>query len=148
MDSGIGQPVRRKEDVRLLRGAGRFSDDINLPGQTYAAFLRSPHAHARILKIETAAAGAAPGVMGVLTAADCLADGLDGITHTAMQIDAIDIKRPGLVNQDGSPAFDQPHLPFARDRARHVGEAVAMVVAETVAQAKDAVELIEVKYQV
>ena len=95
MDSGIGQPVRRKEDMRLLRGAGRFSDDINLPDQTYAAFLRSPHAHARILGIETAAARAAPGVMGVLTAADCVADGLDGITHTAMQIDAIDIKRPG-----------------------------------------------------
>ena len=148
MDSGIGQPVRRKEDVRLLRGAGQFSDDIDLPGQTYAVFLRSPHAHARMLKIETAAARAAPGVMGVLTAADCVADGLDGITHTAMQIDAIDIKRPGLVNQDGSPAFDQPHLPLARDRARHVGEAVAMVVAETVALAKDAVELIEVDYEV
>ena len=147
MDSGIGQPVRRKEDVRLLRGAGRFSDDIDLPGQTYAVFLRSPHAHARILNIETAAARAAPGVMGVLTAADCVADGLDGITHTAMQIDAIDIKRPGLVNQDGSPAFDQPHLPLARDRARHVGEAVAMVVAETVAQAKDAAELIEIDYE-
>ena len=147
MDTGIGQPVRRKEDFRLLRGAGRYSDDVNRPGQAYAVFMRSPHAHARIRGIVTAAARAAPGVIGVLTAADCVADGLDGITHPAMTIDAIDITKPGLVNQDGSPAFDPPHLPFARDKARHVGEAVAMVVAETVALAKDAAELIEVDYE-
>jgi len=147
MDTGIGQPVRRKEDFRLVRGAGRYSDDVNLPGQAYAVFVRSPHAHARIGEIVTAAAREAPGVIGVLTAADCDADGLDGITHPAMTIDAVDITKPGLVNKDGSPAFDQTHTPFARDKARHVGEAVAMVVAETVAQAKDAAELIEIDYE-
>ena len=147
MDTGIGQPVRRKEDFRLLRGAGRFSDDVDLPGQAHAIFLRSPHAHARIRAIDTGAAGRAPGVVGVLTAADCAADGLDGITYPAMTIDAVDIRKPGLVNQDGSPIFDNPHFPLVRDKARHVGEAVAMVVAETVAQAKDAAELIEVDYE-
>ncbi len=146
MDSGIGAPVRRKEDLRLLRGAGRYSDDVNLPGQAYAVFVRSPHAHARIRRIETAAE-AAPGVIAVMTAADCTSDGLGGITYPAMTIDAVDITKPGLVNQDGSPAFDRPHLQLADDKVRYVGEAVAMVVAETVAQAKDAAELIEVDYE-
>ncbi len=138
MDTGIGAPVRRKEDFRLVRGAGRFSDDVNLSGQAYAVFLRSPHAHARIRGIGTAAAAAAPGVIGVMTAADCIADGLGGINNPAMTIDAVDITKPGLVNQDGSPAFDRPQAPLAHDKVRHVGEAVAMVVAETVAQATDA----------
>ena len=78
----IGHPIRRKEDARLLTGKGRFTDDFSIDGQTYAAMVRSPHPHARIVRIETGAAKAMPGVLGVFTGADCLADGLKPIPHT------------------------------------------------------------------
>src|SRR5271168_2247064 len=79
--SGIGQPVRRREDLRLVRGAGRYTADENLPGQVYAVMLRSPHAHARIRAIATGNAKSVTGVLAVLTGADCLADGLNPIPH-------------------------------------------------------------------
>jgi carbon-monoxide dehydrogenase large subunit len=142
----IGKPLRRKEDLRLLTGQGRYSDDVSLPGQAYAAFARSPHAHARIRAIDTAAARAMPGVLAVLTGADAAADGLKPIPHTP-----IPMKPPAdilLINRDGSPHGYAPHPLLAADRARHVGEGIAMVVAETVAQAKDAAERVAVEYDV
>src|SRR5499433_930779 len=79
--TGIGQPVRRREDLRLITGRGRFSDDLNLPGQAHAVFVRSPHAHARITALDTTAAGAAPGVVAVLTADEVRQDGLNPLPH-------------------------------------------------------------------
>jgi len=141
MDSGIGQSVLRKEDQRLLTGRGEFSDDFNLPGQAHAYVLRSPHAHARIRRVGTDAALAAPGVLAVLTGADYLADGLRGLPNNPVPPD-LPIK-----NRDGSKLFLPPDYPLAPDKVRHAGEGVAMVVADTVAQAMDAAELIEVEYE-
>jgi carbon-monoxide dehydrogenase large subunit len=133
---GIGQPVSRFEDPRLLRGQGRFQDDLNLPGQAYAVFLRSPHAHARIRSIDTALAAVAPGVLAVYSGKDVVRDGLGTMSIRLQR------KRP-----DGSPMFAQPHPGLVGDRVRHVGDPVAMVVAETVMQAKDAADLIAVDYE-
>jgi carbon-monoxide dehydrogenase large subunit len=132
---GIGQPVSRFEDPRLLRGQGRYQDDVNLPGQAYAVFLRSPHAHARIRAIDTTAA-VAPGVLAVYTGEDVARDGLGTMTMRLQR------KRP-----DGSPMFARPHPGLVRDRVRHLGDPVAMIVAETVALAKDAADLIAVDYE-
>jgi aerobic carbon-monoxide dehydrogenase large subunit len=133
---GIGQPLSRFEDRRLLRGAGRYIDDVNLPQQAYAFILRSPHANARLLKIDTEAAGASPGVLAIFTEADLAADGLGTNEPT------IPRKRP-----DGSPMFWRAHPGLARGAVRYVGDPVAMVVAESLAQAKDAAELIAVEYE-
>ena len=150
--NGIGQPVRRKEDLRLLTGRGRYSDDLRLPGQTYAVVQRSPHAHAAITRIDTTRAAAAPGVLGVFTSADLAADGVEPIPPDFFFLGPIEVQRqlPDiiLVNTDGSEIFPSPYHLLARDRVRFVGEGVAMVVAETLAQAKDAAELIEVDYDV
>lgn len=143
--SGIGEPIRRKEDLRLITGKGCFSDDVNLPRQTYAVMVRSPHAHARILSIDIGKALAVPGVLAVLTGRDLLADGLKPIPHKPFSSHPADLP---LANKDGSPVFTAPHYPLAPDKARHVGEAVAMVIAETVAAAKDGAELVEVDYEV
>jgi carbon-monoxide dehydrogenase large subunit len=143
--SGIGQPVRRREDLRLVRGAGRFTADENLPGQAYAVMLRSPHAHARIRAIATDNAKSVPGVLAVLTGADCRADGLNPIPHKPWSPHPAEIPLP---NSDGSPAFIPPHHPLPADKARFAGEAVAMVVAETVYAAKDGAERIEIDYEV
>ena len=132
---GIGQPVSRFEDPRLLRGRGRYQDDVNLPRQAYAVFLRSPHAHAWIGAIDTAAAAAAPGVLAAYTGEDVARDGL-GTMSVRLQR-----KRP-----DGSPMFARPHPGLARGKVRHVGDPVAMIVAETSAQARDAADLIAVDY--
>ncbi len=132
---GIGQSVRRFEDPRLLRGEGRFLEDVRLPGQLSAFILRSPHAHARIVSIDAAAASAAPGVVAVFTGADVAADGLGTMTMTLAR------KRP-----DGSPMFAPPHPGLTRDRVRHVGDPVALIVAETMAQARDAGDLVGVEY--
>ena len=140
----IGQSVRRKEDMRLLTGKGCFSDDVNLPMQVYAMMVRSPHAHARIVSIDTSAALAVRGVIAVLTGADMLADGLKPLPHHPFALHPADIR---MVNKDGSPVFAAPHHALAPDKARYVGEAVAMVIAETVAAAKDAAELVEVNYE-
>jgi carbon-monoxide dehydrogenase large subunit len=136
MKFGIGQPVRRFEDVRLLTGKGRYQDDLMLPGQAYAVFVRSPHAHAAIRAITTEAASSALGVLAVYTGADYAADGL-GMPKAAMP----------RKKSDGSPMFAPQRPALVIDRARHVGDPVAMVVAETLAQAKDAAELVEVTYE-
>src|SRR5271170_8431225 len=99
--TGIGQPVRRREDLRLLTGNGRYSDDLNLPGQAYAVMVRSPHAHAVIRGIDTAGAWAMPGVLAVLTAEDVAADGLQALPNIANSHPA-DIS---IQNKDGSPVF-------------------------------------------
>ncbi len=140
----IGQPVRRKEDERLLTGRGRFSDDFTLPGQAYAAIVRSPHPHARIIGIDTRAALALPGVLGVLTGEDCLADRLRPIPHTPVPSTRYDMK---LTGPGGGPVFIGPQMLLPADKVRHVGEAVAMTVAETAAQAQDAAEAVIVEYQ-
>src|SRR5690349_11953872 len=144
MLQSIGQPLIRKEDLRLLTGNGRYSDDVNLPGQAYAAILRSPHAHARIHSIDTAAARAMPGVLAVLTGADVTADGLADVPHTP-----IPMKPPAdilLRNRDGSDHGYAPQALLPSDRVRYVGQQVVMVVAETLAQAKDAAERVVVNY--
>jgi len=139
----IGQPLKRKEDARLLRGQGRFSDDFSLPGQAYAAIVRSPHPHARIVAIETGAARAMPGVLAVFTGADILAGALGAIPHSPVPSNRYDLKLRG---PNGGPIFFGPHVLLPADKARHVGEAVAMVVAETGAQAADAVEAVRVNW--
>ncbi len=133
---GIGQPVSRFEDPRLLRGRGRYIDDVNLAGQARAVFLRSPHAHARIIEIRVEAARALPGVVAIYTGADYAADGL-GMPEVTMKR-----KRP-----DGSPMFAPARPALCVDRVRYVGDPVAMVIAETIAQAKDAADAIEVDYE-
>ena len=145
MPPSIGQPLRRKEDLRLLTGQGRYSDDLNLPGQAYTFVLRSPHAHARVRSIDTAAARAMPGVLAVLTGADVKADGLKTIPHTP-----IPSKPPAdilLINRDGSAHGMAPQELLPTDRVRYVGQQVVMVVAETVVQAKDAAESVIVDYE-
>jgi aerobic carbon-monoxide dehydrogenase large subunit len=144
MNAGIGQTVRRKEDARLVTGRGNYSDDVNLPGQAYGAAVRSPHAHALIRSIDVAAARAMPGVLAVLTGQDALADGLTRIPHLAAAGTPPDIV---LTNRDGSPVPVAQHHVLATDRVRHVGAAVAFVIAETIAQAKDAAEKVVVDYE-
>ena len=143
--SGIGQPVRRREDLRLVRGAGRYTADENLPGQAYAVMVRSPHAHARLRAIDTAAAKAVPGVLAVFTGADFLADGLKPIPHKPWSPHPAEAT---LRNKGGEPPFEAPHYPLPADKARFVGEAVAMVVAETVHAAKNGAEAIAIDYDV
>jgi carbon-monoxide dehydrogenase large subunit len=142
--SGIGQPVRRREDFRLLTGKGCYSDDYNLPEQAYAVMVRAPHAHARIRAIDTAVAAAAPGVLAVLTGRDLVNDGLQAIPHSVGTRHPADVT---LVNKDGSPPFIPPHFPMAIDEAHHCGEIVAMVVAESLAAAKGGAELVAVDYE-
>ncbi len=143
--SGIGAPVRRREDLRLVRGAGRYTADENLPGQVHAVMLRSPHAHARIRATDTNKAKAAPGVLAVLTGADVLADGLKPVPHKPWSPHPAETM---LTNKGGAPPFEAPHYPLPADKARFAGEAVAMVVAETVHAAKDGAELVEIDYDV
>jgi aerobic carbon-monoxide dehydrogenase large subunit len=133
---GIGQAITRFEDRRLLQGGGRYLDDVNLPGQAYAVIVRSIHAHARIRGLDIRAALKAPGVVAVLTGADVARDGLGTMQMTLKR------KRP-----DGSPMFAPPHRGLAQDRVRYVGDPVALVVAETRAQAEDAAELVDVDYE-
>jgi len=145
MPQTIGQPLRRKEDLRLLTGSGRYSDDVSLPGQAYAFVLRSPHAHARIRSIDVTAARAMPGVLAVLTGADIKAGGLKDIPHTP-----IPSKPPAdilLVNRDGSAHGYAPQELLPTDRVRYVGQQVVMVVAETIAAARDAAEQVIVDYE-
>src|SRR5580704_13320934 len=141
--TGIGQPVRRREDLRLLIGNGRYSDDVNLPGQAYAVMVRSPHAHALIRLIDAAAARAMPGVLAVLTGADVLADGLQPLPNIANSHPAdISIK-----NRDGSPVVRPQQAAIIGPEVCHVGEIVAAVVATSLAIAKDAAELVAVDYE-
>jgi len=133
---GIGQAVRRVEDQRFLTGAGRYIDDLNLPGQAFAVTVLSPHAHARITRIDVAKAKAAPGVLAVLTGADALADKLGSLTAHLMPEDV------------GAPKGHRTFQPLlVADLVRFAGDRVAYVVAETAAQARDAAELVEVDYE-
>ena len=138
---GVGKPVLRKEDERLLVGGGRYSDDVNLPGQAYACFVRSPHASARVERIDTAAARATPGVIAVLTGGDAAADGMKPLTHSPM---------PGNPHEEmirgGDVAFIPPHPPMPADVVRFAGEVVAMVVADTPAAARDGAERVGVDW--
>ncbi len=140
----IGKPLPRKEDERLVTGRGRFTDDFSLDGQAYAAMVRSPHPHARIVGIGTAAAKTMPGVLGVFTGADCAADKLAPLPHDPVPKTKFDMK---LHAPGGGTVFIGPHALLPSDKARHVGEAVAMVVAETKARAFDAAEAILVEYE-
>jgi aerobic carbon-monoxide dehydrogenase large subunit len=137
---GIGKPVPRKEDDRFLQGKGCYSDDVNLPGQSYASMVRSPHAHARIRGIDAAEALAMPGVIAVLTGRDALHDGLKPIPYRPIS--------PNPHEVQIKPAFLAPYPPLAADAARFVGAAVAMVVADSVMAAKDAAERVAVDYEV
>ena len=142
----IGKPVRRKEDGRLITGKGRFTDDFRFDGQTFAAMARSPHPHARILAIHKDSVLSMPGVLGVFTGQDLIDDGLKPIPHDPLPKTKFDMKltAPG----GGRDVFIGPHMLLPADRARHVGEAVAMVVAETQAQAQDAAEALQIDYEV
>jgi carbon-monoxide dehydrogenase large subunit len=141
---GFGRPIPRKEDARLVAGRGRFSDDFNLPGQAHAHLIRSPHAHARILSIEPAAALAVPGVLAVLTGRDAAADGLASIPHKPVPTNPNEFPLGG---REGGRVLVTPHPPLAADVARFAGEAVAMVIAETAATAADAAERVRVAYE-
>ncbi|MCC6470256.1 MAG: xanthine dehydrogenase family protein molybdopterin-binding subunit [Alphaproteobacteria bacterium] len=134
---GVGQPVRRVEDARLLKGIGQYTDDISLKGQAHAFVLRSPHAHAAIKGLDAGAARAMPGVLAVLTAKELAADRI-GAVHC----------KTDYKNIDGSTMFKPDHNALASDRVRHVGDPVALVVAETLAQARDAAEAVQVDYEV
>jgi carbon-monoxide dehydrogenase large subunit len=144
VNTGIGAPLPRREDGRLLTGRGTYSDDVNLPGQLHAAVVRSPHGHARIRRIDTAAAMAAPGVVAVLTADDAAADGVQPIHHPPPRSGPPDIQ---LTHRSGKVPVSPPQFMLARDRVRFNGEAVALVVAKTKAQAQDAAEKVAVDYE-
>ena len=131
----IGTPVRRREDFRFLTGQGTYTDDIDRPHQLYAHILRSPHANARIAGIDTAAAAAAPGIVAVYTGQDMTADGIGGLPCGWL-----------IHSKDGSPMVEPPHPVFATERVRHVGDPVAAVIGETLAQARDAAEQIQIDY--
>jgi aerobic carbon-monoxide dehydrogenase large subunit len=135
--TGIGAAVRRKEDRRFVTGRGHYTDDINRPSQGHAFFLRSPHAHARIKTIDGKAAAAMPGVLAVLSGADLAADKIGNLICGWM-----------ILSKDGSQMKMAPHPAIAQDKANHVGDAVAVVIAETLAQAKDAAEQVKVDYEV
>ncbi|MFY8038047.1 MAG: xanthine dehydrogenase family protein molybdopterin-binding subunit [Bosea sp. (in: a-proteobacteria)] len=135
--TGIGASVRRKEDHRFITGAGRYTDDINRPGQAYAYFLRSPHAHATIKKIDASKALAMPGVLAVLTGDDLAADKIGGLICGWM-----------IHNKDGSPMRAGGHPALAQGKVRYVGDHVAVIIADTLAQARDASEAVVVDYGV
>ena len=136
-NSPIGKSIARKEDFRFLTGVGQYTDDVVLPRQTYAAFLRSPHAHARIRRVDTTAASAAPGVVAVFTGADLQEAKIGGLPCGWL-----------IHSKDGAPMKEPAHPVIAHDKVRHVGDQVALVIAETYLQAKDAAELIEVDYEI
>ncbi|MCP5150337.1 MAG: xanthine dehydrogenase family protein [Chromatiales bacterium] len=139
MRFAIGQSAPRVEDLRLLTGRGRFTDDLGLPGQAHACLVRSPHPHARIEAVDTTAAARAPGVLAIITGADVVPDGLGPLPTFGSTL-------PGLRRADGEPLFVPPWWPLATERVRFVGEGVAMVVAETAAAARDAADRVEVEY--
>ncbi|TIP97478.1 MAG: xanthine dehydrogenase family protein molybdopterin-binding subunit, partial [Mesorhizobium sp.] len=133
---GVGARVARKEDKRFITGAGRYVDDMVVPGMKHAAFVRSPHAHAQIRKIDVAKAQAMPGVIGVLTGKELKADGIGNIICGWM-----------IHSKDGSPMKMGAWSPLAFDRVRYVGDAVVVVVAETKGQARDAAEAVDISYE-
>src|SRR5215475_8755919 len=136
-NEGIGAAVKRKEDRRFLLGKGQYVDDIVLPNQTYAVFVRSMYAHAKIKGIDTATAKAAPGVVGVFTGDDIAADGLGTLPCGWL-----------IKSKDGSNMVEPPHPALAQGKVRHVGDPVAMVVATSKVAAKAAAGLVDVDYDV
>jgi carbon-monoxide dehydrogenase large subunit len=135
-DSGIGAPIKRREDFRFITGRGRYTDDINRPGQVYASFVRSPLAHAKIKSVDTGEAAQAPGVVAVFTGKDMEADGIGSLPCGWV-----------VTGKDGEAHKAPPHWPLARDKVRYVGDHVAVVIAETQAQARAAADLVEVDYE-
>jgi carbon-monoxide dehydrogenase large subunit len=133
----IGARIERKEDYRFLTGAGQYTDDVSLPNQAYAAFVRSPHAHARIKGIRLDKAKKAPGVLGIFTGQDLANAKVGGLPCGWL-----------ITDVNGQPMKEPPHPCLAQGKVRHVGDQVAVVVAETLAQAKDAAELVDVDYEV
>src|SRR6476620_8521669 len=127
----VGQPVLRKEDARFLTGSGQYTDDVTMANQTHAYFLRSPHAHAKIRKIDTAKAKKSPGVVAIYTGADL--EGVNGLPCGWL-----------ITSTDGTPMKEPAHHVLAKGKVRYVGDRVALVIAETRDQAKDAAELIDV----
>ena len=132
---GVGQAVRRIEDARLLTGQGRYTDDVNLEGQAYAAVVRSPFAHATLAHLDVEAARQAPGVLAVITGRDLEAAGIGTLPCLALM--------PG---RNGSKTITPPRPVLASERVRHVGDPIAFVVAETLDQARDAAELVELDF--
>ncbi len=137
MKFGIGQPVRRREDPRFITGKGRYTADLSFDGEARACFLRSPHAHARIARIDASAAKAAPGVVAVYTHDDLAAEGIKPLPCAAAE----------ALGSEDAPLFVPDRHLLAKTHVRHVGEPVAMIVADSVDQARDASELIEVEYE-
>ncbi len=135
--TGIGAAVRRKEDFRFITGKGQYTDDVVRPGETRAVFVRSPHAHAKIAKIDASAAKTMPGVVAVLTGADLAGDKIGNLICGWM-----------IHSKDGTPMKMAPHPALASGKVNHVGDAVAVVVAETLGQARDAAEKVKVDYEV
>jgi carbon-monoxide dehydrogenase large subunit len=135
-DGFIGASVKRREDAKFLTGRGNYTDDINRPGQLDAYIIRSPHPHAELGKIDVSKALKQPGVVAVLTGADMTEDGIGGLPCGWL-----------IHNKDGSPMTEPPHPALATGKVRHVGDPVAVVIAETHAQAKDAAELVEIAYK-
>ena len=134
--SPIGKALPRREDRRFLTGAGQYTDDVVIPGQTYGFFVRSPHAHARIRKIDTSRALKAPGVVAIFTGADLAEAKVGGLPCGWL-----------IHSKDGSPMKEPPHPALAQGKVRHVGDQVALIVAESLNQAKDAAELVDVDYE-
>ena len=134
-ETGIGARVRRNEDGRFITGNGVYTDDLNRPGQAHAWIVRSPHPHAEVRSVGTEAALNAPGVVAILTGADMAADGVGGLPCGWL-----------VKNRDGSDMHEPPHPPLATERVRHVGDQVAVVIAETRDQARTAAELVDVDY--
>ena len=135
--TGIGASVRRKEDHRFITGKGNYTDDINRPGQAHAVFVRSPHAHAKIKKFDAAVARKMPGVLAILTGDDIAADKVGGLICGWM-----------IHSKDGSPMKAGAHPALAQGKVRHVGDHVAVVIADTLAEARDAAEKVHVDYEI
>ncbi|HEX2565376.1 MAG TPA: xanthine dehydrogenase family protein molybdopterin-binding subunit [Burkholderiales bacterium] len=133
----IGARVQRKEDYRFLTGAGQYTDDVEFPGQSFAAFVRSPHAHAVLKKIDAEEARRAPGVLAVYTGADLAAAKVGGLPCGWL-----------ITDTQGQPMKEPPYPALAQGKVRHVGERVAVVIAESLEQAKDAAELVDVQYEI
>ena len=134
--TGIGAAVRRKEDLRFITGSGQYTDDVVRPGETRAVFVRSPHARAKIKSIDAAAAKKIPGVVAVLTGADLANDKIGNLICGWM-----------IHSKDGTPMKMAPHPAIASGTVNHVGDAVAVVIAETQPQGRDAAEKVKVDYE-
>src|ERR671921_2358311 len=134
--TGIGAAVRRKEDIRFITGKGQYTDDVVRAGETRAIFVRSPHAHARINNIDTSAASNMPGVVAILTGAQLATDKIGNLICGWM-----------IHSKDGSPMKMAAHPALANGKVNHVGDAVAVVIAETKAQARDAADAVKVDYE-